>query len=105
MRQILISLGAALAGAAPALADADDGMMNGYGMGGFGFGLGGFGMLLFWGLVIAIVVLVVMRLTGRGDSGPAVSDAPDPLEELRLRYARGEIDEEEFQRRKAALDK
>ncbi len=103
MRQILIALGVALAAAGPALANADNGMMDGYGMGGFGFG--GFGMLLSWGLVIAALVLVVMRLTGRGDTGPAESDMPDPLEELGLRFARGEFDEEEFQRRKAALDK
>lgn len=100
MRKILIGMGGPMAWAGPALADANGGMMNGYGMGGYGFG--GFGMLLFWGLVIAAVVLVVMQLRGRGESETV---APDALEELRLRYARGEIDEEEFQRRKAALDK
>ncbi|WP_306043807.1 SHOCT domain-containing protein [Mameliella sp. MMSF_3455] len=102
MRQILIALGVAMAAAGHAVADAGDGMMKGTGMGGYGFGFGGFGMLLFWGLVIAAVALAVMRLSGRGDTGTAV---PDALEELRLRYARGEIDEEEFQQRKAALDK
>ena len=79
--------------AAPADPGPGGGMMGGY-------GLGGLTMLLFWGAVIAGGVWIVTRLVG-GTNAKPTSDA---LEELRLRFARGEIDEEEFQRRKAALD-
>ncbi|SDY81614.1 SHOCT domain-containing protein [Citreimonas salinaria] len=57
-------------------------------------------MLVFWGLVIAAVVLLVRRL-GTGQT-PARRDA---MEVLRERFAAGEIDEEEFERRKKALER
>jgi putative membrane protein len=66
-----------------------------------------FGILilaLFWGLVIAAIVLAIrwlIRADRRGShEGPAT---PDALEILRQRYARGEIDEAEFERRKTFL--
>jgi len=61
-------------------------------------------MVLFWGLVIAAIVLGIrwlIRADRRGShEGPA---APDALEVLRQRYARGEIDEAEYERRRAVL--
>jgi putative membrane protein len=61
-------------------------------------------IVLFWGLVIAAIVLAIrwlIRADRRGShEGPA---APDALELLRQRYARGEIDEAEFERRRAVL--
>jgi putative membrane protein len=76
--------------------------MNGYGMtGGFGFG-GGF-MILWWVLIIAGIVVLVKwlgtsnRTAGRGDDG---SKALDILKE---RYARGEIDEQAYLKRKQDL--
>lgn len=76
--------------------------MNGYGMtGGFGFG-GGF-MILWWVLIIAGIVVLMKwlgtsnRTPGRGDDG---SKALDILKE---RYARGEIDEQAYQKRKQDL--
>lgn len=82
--------------------------------------MGGFGILaaIIWlAVVIAIVVLVIaavrwLMTSGRsgGQQGPAggppapPSPRPDdPLEILRQRYARGEIDEEEFDRRRRTL--
>ena len=75
---------------------------------GAGLGIGWiFGILilvLFWGLVIAAIVLAVrwlIRADRRGShEGPAT---PDALEVLRQRYARGEIDEAEYERRRAVL--
>ncbi len=61
-------------------------------------------LVLFWGLVIAAIVLAIrwlIRADRRGShEGPAT---PDALEILRQRYARGEIDEAEFERRRAVL--
>ena len=61
-------------------------------------------VLLFWGLVIAAFVLGIrwlIRADRRGSrEGPAT---PDALEILRQRYARGEIDEAEYERRRAVL--
>jgi putative membrane protein len=56
-------------------------------------------MLVFWGLVIAGLVLGVRGLAGQGR--PAQRD--EALEILRQRYARGEIDKQEFETRKRDL--
>ena len=67
------------------------------------WGMWGIGMMLmmlvFWGLVIAAVVLGVRWLVARGREGGG--DAA--LDILRQRYARGEIDREEFLARKRDL--
>lgn len=73
-------------------------MMWGYDGFGFGGGAMGIGMLLFWGLVI---VAVVMLARGFGRSSRPGADVPSvrdktPLDILRERYARGEIDQAEF---------
>ena len=61
-------------------------------------------VVLLWGLVIAAIVLAIrwlIRADRRGShEGPAT---PDALEVLRQRYARGEIDEAEYERRRAVL--
>jgi putative membrane protein len=53
-------------------------------------------VLLFWGGVIALIVWAIRRLTAsnRGDNA---------LNVLSERFARGEIDEKEFEARKAVL--
>ena len=67
------------------------------------WGMWGIGMMLmmlvFWGLVIAAVVLGVRWLAARGREG----GGDTALDILRQRYARGEIDREEFLARKRDL--
>jgi putative membrane protein len=64
---------------------------------------GGLPMLLWWGLVIAAIVLVVRWLVSRGATGePSARDSA--LTILRERYARGEIGKEEFDARKRDLE-
>ena len=75
----------------------------GHEMGGWGFPLTLIGMAVFWAAVIYGIVALV-RYTGRsgrpaGDSGRA--PAAEGL--LAERFARGEIDEDEFRRRMTAL--
>lgn len=75
--------------------------------GGWGWGHMIFGsvmMLLFWGVVIVGIVIVVRWLAGgssqESGSSPARRRSLDILEE---RFARGEIDKEEFEERKRLL--
>lgn len=56
-------------------------------------------MLLFWGLVIVTVVFGIRWLISQGKQSPSDS----ALEILRQRYARGEINKEEFEARKRDL--
>lgn len=73
----------------------------------FGGGFGDFGMLLmlvFWVLIIGGVVLLVKWLVDQGRQGGApASGRESALDVLRNRYARGEIDREEFQAKKRDL--
>ena len=66
------------------------------GWGGMGFGLPGLGMLIFWGLLIAVGVLLVRFLSGRGQGTQGVGGAGEALEVLALRYAKGELSETEY---------
>jgi putative membrane protein len=56
-------------------------------------------MLLFWGLVIVAVVLGIRWLISQGKE----TRSDSALEILRQRYARGEINREEFEARKKDL--
>lgn len=57
-------------------------------------------MLLFWGLLIWGVMSVVRNTSNGSRPTPRESD-PDQI--LRERFARGEIDEEEYERRRDLL--
>lgn len=70
-------------------------------MWGGGYGMsGGLMMILIWGAVIAVIVLAVRGLS----AGNGPKDQPDAAETLRRRFANGDIDEEEYERRKAMLE-
>ncbi len=68
------------------------------------FGMG-FGMLLFWGLAIAAIVLVIKVLSGPRSSHLYDQAEKTALDILRERYARGEIDRDEFEQKKRDLEK
>ena len=70
---------------------------------GHGFGFGGGFMWLFWILLIVVIVWAVRAMSSadRNRRGSAKS----PLEILQERFARGEIDEEEFERKRKLLEK
>ncbi|MEA5024566.1 SHOCT domain-containing protein [Desulfitobacterium hafniense] len=74
--------------------------------GGFwGIGLLGMSMrFIFWILLIALVVYFFRKL-GTGFHKPAFSGRSDASSILRERYARGEIDSEEYGRRKEDLNR
>lgn len=88
--------------ATAALADPET-PWDGHMMWGGGYGVfGGLMMLVFWGVIIALIVLAVHWL--RDNSGTGGKRSADALDILRERLAKGEIDEEEYRRRKAALE-
>ncbi len=73
------------------------------GMGGFGFGMGIFGwafMILVWVLIIAGIISLVKWLT---QSTSGSQSKKTPLEILQERFARGDIDEGEYERKKNIL--
>ena len=59
----------------------------------------GIGMLIFWGSLIAIAVLLVRRIFRSNPPAPAqpTSTEPTPRQILEQRYARGEINREQYQ--------
>jgi putative membrane protein len=95
------AFGALLAGNAFAQWRGDEGgcglgMMGRYGMGSFGFII----MIAFWiAVIVGIVLLVRWLVTSKRGGGSAES----ALEILKKRYARGEIDKKEFERKKKDL--
>lgn len=70
-----------------------------YGYDHFAMGLGGFGMILVWIVPLLLLVLLFLRYSG-GREDRRGKTAPEILE---ARYARGEIDREEYLKRRADL--
>ncbi len=67
----------------------------------WGFGIGGILMLFFWLFIAAVIVVVIVLAvssTKSSSGGSAVlkSEHDRALQEVRERYARGEIDREEY---------
>lgn len=107
MSAILLPVTAVLLQTQSALAHADS-MGTGWheGLGWRHMFFGSFMMLLFWGGLI-ILIFVAVRWMGagspRGNGGPAPGNrALDILDE---RYARGEIEKEEYEERRRLLSK
>lgn len=112
LRRVTIPTMTALAASLPspvlaARAQADTwggGWHDGWGWGHMFFG--SFMMLFFWGALIVLVVLAV-RWVGGGATRGGAGAAPEnrALSILEERYARGEIDKEEFEERRQHLSK
>ena len=101
---------AAAIGLMPLTAQAQTYERSGWGYGGdwgWGFGhmaFGGLTMLLVWGGIIVLIVLAI-RWLGTGSSGASGWHPPrkSPRQILEERFARGEIDKDEFEERKRLL--
>lgn len=89
---------------ASSLAHADPGDELGWAQahmwgGGMGmFGMGGLTMLVFWGAIVALIVLAV-----RGWNGDERRIGPTAMDILQEQFVRGEIDEATYRQRKAVL--
>jgi putative membrane protein len=85
------------------------GMMNG--VGSFGWPMmGGFGwvgltiQILFWLAILALIVWAIMRIFPRNrHTGTSQTHTETAEEILRQRYARGEIDDKEYEARQNVL--
>ncbi|MBW2064471.1 MAG: SHOCT domain-containing protein [Deltaproteobacteria bacterium] len=78
------------------------GMMGGWGMG----WIGGIFMIVFWVLIIVALVFLIkwlIRSSSAGTEKGTDTSSSRALEILKERYARGEIDKEEFEERKRAI--
>lgn len=82
-------------------------MMNGWHGGGGSVGWFGLAllMLMFWGVIVAVVIVAVGWPSRRraDDSAPNTPPRDPSLRILDERFARGEIDEEEYRRRRDVL--
>ena len=63
---------------------------------------GGASALIFWGGVILLAGLVLRSVLGRNRERPP--EPEPPLDILKRRYARGEIDKEEFEKRRRDVE-
>ena len=79
----------------------------GPGMMGWGYGMGWFWtivMVVFWiAVIVGIIFLIKWLVISTGTRGRAARSEDSPLEILKQRYARGEIDKEEFEEKKKDL--
>ncbi len=81
-------------------------MWYGDGMTGWGYVLMTVGMVAFWALVIVGIVMLVRASTPRPTPPPppaAAVSTPTAEEIVAMRFARGEIDEDEYRQRLNAL--
>lgn len=104
-RMIVVGLISISGFATPAMADpsGSDNFNHGHMWGG-GWGFMGAGfMLLFWALTILAIVVAVRWLMSQ-NGGSKNGEGSNVLETLRDRLARVEIEIEEFEARKRALD-
>ncbi|SDG06935.1 putative membrane protein [Limimonas halophila] len=105
---------AALGASAPALAVAQEGgryygPQHMMGPGGWGWIMGPLMMIVFLAVAVTVVVLIVRWLGGHTNhphQPPASGRTGEsPLEILEKRFARGEIDREEFEERRKMLER
>lgn len=75
------------------------GWADGYGWMGFGWIF----MVLFW-LLIILGIIALLRWLGMGGNGSRDTPRKTPLEILQERYARGEIEREEYEQKRRDLE-
>lgn len=64
---------------------------------------GGIWMLVFWGVIIALIIWGIRKLMERSNFEDRATGKSGPLDIAKERYARGEISKEEFEQIKKDL--
>ena len=109
-KKLLSASTAAAASIAPIVANAHEGEGSFYGHhmwggGGYGWFFGPIMMIMFIAVAVVVVVPLVRWLGTSGHGGVAPHPpGKTPLTILKERFARGEIDKEEFEERRRLLD-
>ena len=84
------------------------GLVSGWGYGGWGM-MGGFGFMwlmpILWIVILGLIIWAIVAAVGRsGESkGQGSAKTDSALEILKQRYARGEINKEEYEQKKKDL--
>ena len=78
------------------------GMVDGYFLHGMGW-FGWFFMVVFWAIVILAILSLVRWLAASSRRLESRESPESPMEILKRRYARGEIDKREFEEKKKDL--
>jgi putative membrane protein len=63
----------------------------------------GIGMWIFW-VVVFIAVVLLIKILISSNNKQISSSSQSPIETLKKRYANGDIDDEEYERRKKELE-
>ena len=79
-------------------------MMSDWGGWGWGPGFGWIFMILFWALVVLGIVALARWLLSTGGAGGSSGPAKSPLDILKERYARGEINREQYEQTRRDLE-
>ena len=64
----------------------------------------GLGMWAF-GILLIVIIVALVKVVGPGSASPPAKPDKSPMEILMARYARGEINEEEFNKLRNDLEK
>ena len=75
---------------------------------GFGYayphGVSGWIMMIFWWVLIIVGIVALIRWLAHSSGGTHEKrECPSPLDVLKERYAKGEVDKKEFEERKRTL--
>jgi putative membrane protein len=79
-------------------------MMGDWGGWGGGMGFGWIFMILFWALIILGIVALAKWLFFAGGAGGSAGSGKTPLDILKERYARGEINREQYEQTRRDLE-
>jgi putative membrane protein len=102
LTSILAAISLSLLTSLPAAAQQSPYYGPSWGGGGWWMLFGPFTMILFVALIVAVVVLLVRWLGGQGGAGQ-LPPSKSALDILRERFARGEIDKQEYEEKRRIL--
>ena len=89
----------------PAMSQSDGGYGHGHMWGGAGWMLGPIFMILILASVAAIVYLIIRSMADKSQSPRPSVNRDEPMDILKMRYAKGEIDHDEYELRMQTLNK